>query len=111
MLGKKNKRMKQERPRKMSIRLKILVPATVLLVAVCALLGYNSYSRFQENLLDMGVEEAVMAAGVTLSSLDGDVVAMLKKGSESSPEYIQVQDYLRKMQKQCGIALFIYGVC
>lgn len=38
MLGKKNKRMKQERPRKMSIRLKILVPATVLLVAVCALL-------------------------------------------------------------------------
>ena len=54
MLGKKNKRMKQERPRKMSIRLKILVPATVLLVAVCALLGYNSYSRFQENLLDMG---------------------------------------------------------
>ena len=81
----------------MSIRLKILVPATVLLVAVCALLGYNSYSRFQENLLDMGVEEAVMAAGVTLSSLDGDVVAMLKKGSESSPEYIQVQDHLRKM--------------
>ena len=68
MLGKKNKRMKQERPRKMSIRLKILVPATVLLVAVCALLGYNSYSRFQENLLGMGVEEAVMAAGVTLSS-------------------------------------------
>ena len=109
MLGKKNKRMKQERPRKMSIRLKILVPATVLLVAVCALLGYNSYSRFQENLLDMGVEEAVMAAGVTLSSLDGDVVAMLKKGSESSPEYTQVQDYLRKMQKQCGIA-FLYTV-
>lgn len=109
MLGKKNKRMKQEKPRKMSIRLKILVPATVLLVAVCALLGYNSYSRFQENLLDMGVEEAVMAAGVTLSSLDGDVVAMLKKGSESSPEYTQVQDYLRKMQKQCGIA-FLYTV-
>ena len=109
MLGKKNKRMKQERPRKMSIRLKILVPATVLLVAVCALLGYNSYSRFQENLLDMGVEEAVIAAGVTLSSLDGDVVAMLKKGSESSPEYTQVQDYLRKMQKQCGIA-FLYTV-
>ena len=29
MLGKKNKRMKQEKPRKMSIRLKILVPAKV----------------------------------------------------------------------------------
>lgn len=107
MLGKKNKRMKQERPRKMSIRLKILVPATVLLVAVCALLGYNSYSRFQENLLDMGVEEAVMAAGVTLSSLDGDVVAMLKKGSESSPEYTQVQDYLRKCRNSVVLRFYI----
>lgn len=99
MFGKKNKKTKQEKPRRMSIRLKILVPTTVLLVAVCALLGYNSYSSFQKNLLDMGVEEAVMAAGVTLASLDGDVVATLKKGSESSPEYKQVQDYLRKMQK------------
>lgn len=109
MFGKKNKKTKQEKPRRMSIRLKILVPTTVLLVAVCALLGYNSYSSFQKNLLDMGVEEAVMAAGVTLASLDGDVVATLKKGSESSPEYKQVQDYLRKMQKQCGIA-FLYTV-
>ena len=89
--------------------MKILVPATILLVAVCALLGYNSYARFQETLLDMGGEEAVMAADVTLASLDGDVVATLKKGSESSPEYKQVQDYLRKMQKQCGIA-FLYTV-
>lgn len=109
MLGKKNKRRKQEKPRRLSIRLKILVPATILLVAVCALLGYNSYARFQETLLDMGGEEAVMAADVTLASLDGDVVATLKKGSESSPEYKQVQDYLRKMQKQCGIA-FLYTV-
>ena len=55
MFGKKNKKTKQEKPRRMSIRLKILVPTTVLLVAVCALLGYNSYSSFQKNLLDMGV--------------------------------------------------------
>lgn len=36
MFGKKNKKTKQEKPRRMSIRLKILVPTTVVGSRLCA---------------------------------------------------------------------------
>lgn len=35
------------RTRGLTIRAKILIPAILIIVFVCALMGYNSYTRFK----------------------------------------------------------------
>ena len=91
----------------MSIRAKILIPSIAIIVFVCMLMGYNSYTRFKENLIRMGVEEADLAATVTLQSVDGDIVGSIRQGFETTDAYQKVQDNLREKQRTYGIA-FLY---
>lgn len=95
------------RTRRMSIRAKILIPSIAIIVFVCMLMGYNSYTRFKENLIRMGVEEADLAATVTLQSVDGDIVGSIRQGFETTDAYQKVQDNLREKQRTYGIA-FLY---
>ena len=52
------------RTRRLTIRAKILIPSIIIVVLVCGLMGYNSYTRFEESMVRMGVEEADMAATI-----------------------------------------------
>lgn len=49
------------RTRRLTIRAKILIPSIIIVVLVCGLMGYNSYTRFEKSMVRMGVEEADMA--------------------------------------------------
>lgn len=95
------------RTRRMNIRTKILLPSIIIIVFVCLLMGYNSYTRFKENMIHMGVEEADLAATVTLQSLDGNIVGSIRQGFETTDAYHKVQDNLREKQQTYGIA-FLY---
>lgn len=48
------------RTRRLTIRAKILIPSIIIVVLVCGLMGYNSYTRFEKSMVRMGVEEADM---------------------------------------------------
>ena len=52
------------RTRRLTIRAKILIPSIIIVVLVCGLMGYNSYTRFEKSMVRMGVEEADMAATI-----------------------------------------------
>lgn len=95
------------RTRRMNIRTKILLPSIMIIVFVCLLMGYNSYMRLKENMIRMGVEEADLAATVTLQSIDGDIVGGIRQGFETTDAYQKVQDNLREKQRTYGIA-FLY---
>lgn len=95
------------RTRRLTIRAKILIPSVIIVVLVCALMGYNSYTRFKETMVKMGVEEADMAATIVVDSLDANLVSEVTVGSEGSQVYQNLQGDLRKKQKTCGIA-FLY---
>ena len=95
------------RTRRLTIRAKILIPSVIIVVLVCGLMGYNSYTRFEESMVRMGVEEADMAATIVVDSLDANLVSEVTVGSEGTQGYQNLQGDLRKKQKACGIA-FLY---
>lgn len=95
------------RTRRLTIRAKILISSIIIVVLVCGLMGYNSYTRFEKSMVRMGVEEADMAATIVADSLDAKLVYKVTVGSESTQVYQNLQGDLRKKQKACGIA-FLY---
>ena len=95
------------RTRRLTIRAKILIPSVIIVVLVCGLMGYNSYTRFEESMVRMGVEEADMAATIVADSLDANLLSEVTVGSEDTQVYQNLQGDLRKKQKACGIA-FLY---
>lgn len=95
------------RTRRLTIRAKILIPSIIIVVLVCGLMGYNSYTRFEKSMVRMGVEEADMAATIVEDSLDAKLVYKVTVGSEGTQVYQNLQGNLRKKQKACGIA-FLY---
>jgi len=95
------------RTRRLTIRAKILIPSIIIVVLVCGLMGYNSYTRFEKSMVRMGVEEADMAATIVADSLDASLVYKVTVGSEGTQVYQNLQGDLRKKQKACGIA-FLY---
>lgn len=96
---------RKTRTRKMNIQMKILIPAIAIIVFICALMGYNSYTRFKESMLAMGVEEADMAATVTLQSISADDISKITgSASKNTDTYKALLSNLREKQDTCGIA-------
>lgn len=97
----------KKRTRRMSIRIKILAPVALMIIAVYLMLGISDYINIKNGLVEMGVEQADMAANIAVTLTDGDLVAQVKKGSEGSEAYHTLLTDMRKVQQNCGIA-FLY---
>lgn len=95
--------MNQQKTRGISIRLKIMVPASAMIILLCAVMGVNSYLRTKADLVAMGVEEARMAAVVSAKMVDPARLAEAVQGTEESEAYQQVQSLLAGIRKECGI--------
>ena len=93
--------------RRFSIRWKILIPATILIIAMCAVIGVNSYLRIKTGMIQLGVEEAQMAASIAGFVVDGDAILHVEAGFENTEEYQNTLAALRQIQDLCGIA-FLY---
>ena len=94
----------KEKTRKASICVKILFPASVLVLLVCVILGISSYRSINAGMVEMGVEEAEMAAKIAVSVADGDLVGKLTPGCEDTEEYQTLLTSLRAIQNEFGIA-------
>lgn len=94
------------RTRRLTIRAKILIPSIIIVVLVCGLMGYNSYTRFEKSMVRMGVEEANMAATIVADSLDAKLVYKVTVGSEGTQVYQNLQGDLRKKQKHAELLLY-----
>lgn len=89
---------------KLSIRFKILIPATILIIAICTSMGIYSYTCIHDGMVEMGIEEAQMAAKVVVNILDADMLEKLEPGCEDEKEYQILLEKLRDAQKNYGIA-------
>jgi len=97
----------KQKTRKFSIRTKIIVPVGLLIVLICVLLGQTAYMTIQSGMVQMGVEQADMAASIALKVVDGDMLAGAGAGFEKTAEYQELLADMRDTQKSCGIA-FLY---
>lgn len=95
--------MKKRKTRGISIQFKIVLPTTLVIILLCAVMGLNSYQRTKEGLIAMGVEEAQMAAIISTKVIDGDVVAEMSAEKTESEEYNTVLQAMHGVKQDCGI--------
>ena len=95
--------MGKQKTRGLSIRVKILVPTSILIMAFCAAMGITSYMRIKDGLVSMGVEEAQMAAEIAASVIDGEKLAALTPEDEGGEVYAELLAAMTDVQKTCGI--------
>lgn len=96
--------MKQKiKTRKLGIRVKLLAPVMVLLFVACSMVGIMSNLRLQASMIEMGVEQAQMAAQVAMDVVDVNVLQQLEPGCESTVQYQTMLASLRTVQEKYGI--------
>ena len=87
-----------------SIRWKILVPAAIMIIVMFVTMGINSYIRIRTGMIQLGVEEAQMAAANAQVEINGDNLVNIREDFENTQEYQDTLNSLRKIQSICGIA-------
>lgn len=97
----------KQKVRKISVRTKILLPVSILIILLCLILGISSYRHTYEGMVAMGVEKAEMSATVALKVINGDLVSTLEPGCEDTEDYQVLLSTMRDIQEDCGIA-FLY---
>ena len=95
--------MTKRKTRGIGIRTKILFPTSVAIILLCAVMGINSYLRTKEGLIEMGVEEAQMAAVISTKVIDGDQVAQMSAEKKESEEYTALFEAMHDIKQACGI--------
>ncbi len=94
----------KEKSRIMSIKVKILLPITIVVIGICLVMGINSFQRMENVMVATGVEEAGMVAEIAQKMVDGDMVKAIVPGSMETEEYQKLLTVMRNMQKSFGIA-------
>ncbi|MCM1106405.1 MAG: methyl-accepting chemotaxis protein [Blautia sp.] len=95
--------MKKQKTRRMSIRWKITIPAAFIVVMIAVVMGVNSYVAVHNGMLEMGVEEAQMAARIAAAMVDGDALETINADSVGSDVYNQLYDSMVSVRDDCGI--------
>ena len=99
----------KQKTRKLSIQTKILIPAIIIIIAICMILGAAAYFNINKGMVSMGVEEAQIVAKIAQSTIDGDVVEALTPGCEETEEYQTLLAAMREVQQEYGIA-YLYTI-
>lgn len=94
----------KKKTRLLSINVKILLSATIIIILLAAMLGISSYSQMEKSMVAMGISQAEVAANIAVGAVDGDWHAGLQLGDETSDEFQQTVAVLRNVMESCGVA-------
>lgn len=97
----------KQRCRKLSIRMKFIFNVIGIMVIVFGFLGGVSIITMRTNLVEMGGEQAQVAAGIAAATIDTDALMKLKPGDEDTSSYNALIEAMRTVQKECGVK-FLY---
>lgn len=101
--------MEKRKTRRLSIRWKILLPACAIVVLLSLVLGINSYKSITDGMVEMGVEEAAMAANIAMMTIDGDQLSQVTKDTLGDANYEALYAKMNALKQQCGI-LYLYTI-
>lgn len=93
----------KRKTRRLSIKVKILLSTSLMMVGLFLILGISFYTSMEKNMVSMGVEQAEVAAKVAVSSVDASV-ADIQPGDEGTEEYERILSALRNAKCTCSVA-------
>ncbi|MDE6203858.1 MAG: methyl-accepting chemotaxis protein, partial [Lachnospiraceae bacterium] len=97
----------KQKTRRAGVKVKILLPSSLLIIAICLVMGINIFRHMEESMVKIGLEQADMAAVLAVKQLDGDMVALIGPDSEGKEEYQTLLVQMRELKEDCGVA-FMY---
>lgn len=97
------KKRKVRGTRGIGIRTKILLPASMVIILLCAVMGVSSYRRVKEELVGMGVDEAQMAAVIATRVIDANLMGMMTETNQESVIYVAQKESMLDIKEDCGI--------
>ncbi|MBO5098475.1 MAG: methyl-accepting chemotaxis protein [Agathobacter sp.] len=100
----------KQKVRKMSIRLKLLVPVGVVILGICLLLSVFSYNTLQEEMMGVAQSEAHTVANIAANVVDPDILTTIKPGDEETENYLAQKAALIQMQKISGSIKYVYTI-
>ena len=95
--------MIKRKTRGIGIRAKILFPTSMAIILLCAVMGFNSYQRTKEGLVEMGVEEAQMAAVISTKVIDAGMIVEMSAETQNSEEVNALLQTMLELKQSCGI--------
>lgn len=98
------KKAKAAKPRIMSIRLKLLIPTDLIVIALCFILGFHSYFELKRTMMDMGMTQARTSAAISAEEIDPALLLGLSPGDEDSAAYRDARETLIRLKAACGMA-------
>ncbi|MEE1077465.1 MAG: methyl-accepting chemotaxis protein [Agathobacter sp.] len=93
----------KQKTRKMNVRTKILVPAIVFIILICVLQGFFAYRSINEGMVQMGVEQAKMAAQIAADGANSIYISEFGPDCETTAQYQTVLTSLRNVQQKYNI--------
>ena len=93
----------KQKTRKMNVRTKILVPAIVFIILICVLQGFFAYRSINEGMVQMGVEQAKMAAQIAADGANSMYISEFGPDCETTAQYQTVLTSLRNVQQKYNI--------
>jgi len=87
----------KQKVRKMSIRMRLLIPVSLIVTVICVIMGLAAYGSVRQNMLYMAQEQAANIAKVSAKKMDADIIKSLVPGEESSQKYEKQQAILLEM--------------
>ena len=100
----------KQRVRKMSIRLKLLIPVGVVILGICLLLSVFSYNTLQEEMMGVAQSEAQTVANIAANVVDPDILPTIKPGDEETENYLTQKAALIQMQEISGSIKYVYTI-
>lgn len=97
----------KQKTRRGSIRKKILLLVSFIILLVCIIIGINAYKQINDGMVAMGVEQAEVAADMALKVIDAELLKELEPGCEGSEAYQSILADMSQVQKDFGIK-FLY---
>lgn len=90
--------------RKLGLRIKLLLPSLLIILAVVAIMGSAAYYRMRDELLNVAAEEAEVVAQMTITAIDQEQLPELKAGDEDTELYQTLIQQLNDVKKDYSIA-------
>ena len=98
----------KQKVRKMSIRLKLLIPVGVVILLICSTLSVFSYNTLEEEMMGVAQSEAQTVANIASKAVDAELVATIKPGDEETENYLSQKAALIQMQEISGSIKYVY---
>ena len=87
---------KKQKPRKISIRTKLMGATAIIIAAICVVMALLSYFTLKDRMTELAIEVAKISAQATSSEINGENLAGLSKGDEDTTYYKIIRSDLQK---------------